>query len=114
MHELGIVMHIIKEVQDVETENHLHHIGSITLQIGEVSTVIPSYLQDCFRWAADKSEDTKGCTLKIETLPARTKCLKCGEIYETVKYGKQCPACLAYDTELVCGNECMIKEIEAE
>lgn len=114
MHELGIVMHIIKQVQEVETENHLSHIGSITLQIGEVSTVVPSYLQDCFRWAADKNEDMKGCALKIETLPAKTKCLHCGSIYETVKYGKQCPACQSYETELLCGNECMIKEIEAE
>ena len=56
MHELGIVFHIIRTVEDVAKENHVARIQRVTLQLGEVSGVVESYLQDCWKWAAAKSE----------------------------------------------------------
>ena len=52
--------------------------------------------------------------LIIETIPAVTYCSSCGQNYETVKYGRECPYCHSGETWLVQGNECVIKEIEAE
>ena len=43
-----------------------------------------------------------------------TYCSSCGQHYETVKYGRECPYCHSGETWLVQGNECVIKEIEAE
>ena len=37
MHELGIVFHIIRTVEDVAKENHVARIQRVTLQLGEVS-----------------------------------------------------------------------------
>lgn len=51
MHELGIVFHIIRTVEDVAKENHVARIQRVTLQLGEVSGVVESYLQDCWKWA---------------------------------------------------------------
>ena len=48
------------------------------------------------------------------TIPAVTFCENCGKTYETVKYGKECPYCHSGETWLVDGNQCVIKEIEAE
>ena len=45
MHELGIVFHIIRTVEDVAKENHVARIQRVTLQLGEVSGVVESYLQ---------------------------------------------------------------------
>ena len=56
MHELGIVFHIIRTVEDVAKENHVARIQRVTLQLGEVSGVVESYLQDCWKWAAAKSK----------------------------------------------------------
>lgn len=50
MHELGIVFHIIRTVEDVAKENHVARIQRVTLQLGEVSGVVESYLQDCWNW----------------------------------------------------------------
>ncbi|MFR1037240.1 MAG: hydrogenase maturation nickel metallochaperone HypA, partial [Acutalibacteraceae bacterium] len=55
MHELGIVFHIISSLEQVGAQNHLRSISTVTLEIGEVSSVINSYLEDCWRWAADRS-----------------------------------------------------------
>ena len=83
----------------------------MTLELGEVSGIIPSYLQDCWRWACDKHEVMRGCELVVEEIPARTFCEACGTTYETVVHGRICPACGSDNTYLVQGNEAMIKEI---
>lgn len=113
MHELGIVFHIIKSVESVAKENQLSEIASVTLELGEVSTVIPSYLTDCWKWATDKTDILKGARLEVETIPAVTYCEECGNTYGTVEYGKICPRCKSDRTYLLRGQEVNIKEIEA-
>lgn len=39
MHELGIVFHIIRTVEDVARQNDVTRIRRVTLQLGEVSGV---------------------------------------------------------------------------
>ncbi len=113
MHELGVVFHIIDDLKEVGKENELEKIHSVTLQLGEVSGVVPSLLTDAWKWASDKNELMKGAELIIETLPAVTFCEDCKSEYETVTYGKICPKCGSEHTYLLKGNEFMIKEIAA-
>ena len=113
MHELGIVFHIISSLEQVGAQNHLRSISTVTLEIGEVSSVINSYLEDCWRWAADRSELLRGAALRIETIPAVTLCEGCGKTYGTVELGKTCTYCAGIITHLLTGNEVNIKEIEA-
>ena len=47
MHELGIVTHVIKTLTDVAAENELTRIGSVTMEVGEVSGVINDLIVDC-------------------------------------------------------------------
>lgn len=112
MHELGIVFHIVKTVEEVALENKAQKVGKVVLQIGEVSTIIPSYLEDCFKWKCSKSELMDGCELVVETIPAVTFCEDCGKTYGTVAHGKLCPYCGSGSTYLIQGNEHQIKEIE--
>lgn len=113
MHELGIVFHIIDSLEKVGKDNQLNTVAKVTLEIGEVSGVIGSYLKDCWRWAADKSELLRGSELIVEQIPAVTICEDCQKTYRTVEYGKICPFCNSEHTYLVAGNEFNIKEIEA-
>lgn len=112
MHELGIVFYIIRDVKAAAAENSVQRISAVVMNIGEVSTVVPEYLTDCWRWAADKELLLKGSELKINMIPAVTHCQDCGQEYETVKYGKTCPHCGSGNTFLLKGNEVEIKEIE--
>ncbi len=112
MHELGIVFHFVKSVEAVAKEYKATKVNKVTLQLGEVSTVIPHYLQDCWKWKCDKTELMKGCELEIETIPAVTYCEDCQQTYSTVEHGKICPFCQSEHTYLVQGNEHVIKEIE--
>ena len=113
MHELGIVFHIIKSVEQVAADNELEKVNAVVLELGEVSGVIPDYLTDCWKWAAAKSELVSGSELNIETRPAVTHCDGSGRDYPTVAHGRTCPHCQSGSTWLLTGNEVNIKEIEA-
>ena len=113
MHELGTVFYVIKEVEKLCDENELTKVGSVTLQIGEVSGIIPEYIVDCWNWAIKESKYMQEAELRIEPIEAVTLCTDCGEEYSTVKYAKICPRCGSERTYLLRGNEYAIKEIEA-
>ena len=112
MHELGVVFHIIKDLETVAAENGVSRINRVTLQLGEVSTVIPHYLTDCWKWTSEKNDLVRGAELIVETLPAVTYCENCGREYPTVQHGRICPYCKSERTYLLRGNEFLIKEIE--
>ena len=114
MHELGIVFHVIKSVEEVGRQNCLTRVSAVTLEIGEVSGVVPSYLTDCWNWAVKKESVVKDAKIKIERIPAVTYCEDCRKEYPTVQYGRTCPYCSSPRTFLLRGNEMIIKEIEVE
>ena len=99
MHELGTVFYVIEQVEKVCKENDLTTVGSVTLEIGEVSGIIPMYIQDCWEWAKKRSEIMKDAELKIETLEAVTYCVDCQRTYSTMKYKKICPYCNSENTK---------------
>ena len=113
MHELGIVFHMIKTVERIAEENALTIVSSVTLELGEVSGVVPHELTSCWNWAVAQTEVLKGAELKIETIPAVTLCESCNRTYPTVPQGRVCPLCGSEETVLVRGNEINLKEIEA-
>jgi hydrogenase nickel incorporation protein HypA/HybF len=114
MHELGIVFYIIKDVKQVAEEHHVEHVSTVVMDIGEVSTVVPHLLTDCWRWAADKEDMLRGCEMKVNIIPAVTWCDNCKKEYETVKFGKTCPHCNSGNTWLLRGNEVEINSVVSE
>lgn len=113
MHELGTVIYIINTVEEICADNDLTEVSAVTLEIGEVSGILPDFLTDCWNWSVKKTEHMQNAELKIEPIEAVTICQDCGEEYPTVKYAKICPHCQSENTVLLRGNEYQIKEIEA-
>ena len=113
MHELGTIIYVIDTVEKLAAEQKLSVVSSVTLEVGEVSGIVPSYLSDFWLYARKKSELLKETELKMETLPAVSFCQGCERSYPTVQYAQTCPYCGSGDTFLLTGNEFNIKEIEA-
>ena len=114
MHEMGIVLHLAKTLDETAQENKLTAIGRVTLQVGEVSGIMTDLFTDAWNYFKVRHPVLKNSELVIEPIPAVTWCDACRREYETVRYGKTCPYCGSGETWLLRGNECVIKEIEAE
>jgi len=112
MHELGVAFYVVKDVKKIMAENDVKKVKSVTVEIGEVSTVVPELLVDVWNWAANKEPMLEDCEIKVEQIRAITFCEDCKQEYPTVPQGKICPYCNSENTFLKVGNEFNLKEIE--
>ena len=112
MHELGVVFEVVKTVETFAERNAITKIEKLVLQIGELSSMIPKYIEACYPAAVDGTilENTK---LEIEVLPGNVLCKSCGKVYNLLQNKDCCPSCKERKWELLSGKEFMIKEIVA-
>lgn len=112
MHELGIVMQVIDQVEKVAAESDVTKVLKLNMEVGEVSSVVPELFTDCFDWAKKKTKYMQETQLEMVILEGISYCQDCKQTYKTTAYAKQCPHCGSFRTYLVTGNEVNIKDIE--
>ena len=83
MHELGIVLNVIDRVEEIAKENKVKKVTKLTLEIGEVSSIVPSYFSDCFEWAKKKTDYMKDTELEMIILEGLSYCRDCKKTYKT-------------------------------
>lgn len=112
MHELGVVIEIVKTVEKFAEKNGVTKVETLVLQIGELSSMIPKYIESCYPAAVDGTllESTE---LKIEILPGNGMCRKCRKVFNLLKNEGKCPDCGTGEFRMLSGKEFMIKEIIA-
>ncbi len=112
MHELGVMIEVVRTVEDFAVHNGVSRIDTLVLQIGELSSVVPEYVKACYPAAVDGTllEETK---LSIEILPGNAVCRACGRVFNLLKDGRACPGCHSSEWEVLGGREFLIKEIVA-
>lgn len=110
MHELGIMIKIVQTVEKFAKENGITEVNTLVLQVGELSSIIPRFIEACYPAAIDGTmlEDTE---LKIEVLPGNGLCDNCKKVFNLIKCQKRCPNCKSEDWEILGGREFLIKEI---
>ena len=112
MHELGIVVHVIKQVEELAKENKVNKVVELSLEVGEVSGVVKEYFVDAFDWAKKRTDYLKECKLNYIVIEGKSYCQDCKETFKTTEYGKKCPHCGSENTYLVTGNQVSIKDIK--
>lgn len=112
MHELGVVLSVVETVEKFARDNNLTRIGTLVLEIGELSSIIPKYVESCYPAAVDGTllENTE---LKIEIIPGNGLCRDCGKVFNLKENHLVCPHCGSRRYEMLSGREFMIKEITA-
>ena len=112
LHELGVVIEVVKTVERIVLEQNLTDVEKIVLQIGELSSMIPKYIYSCYPAAVDGTflEQTK---LEIEVLPANAICKECNKVFNFIENKGVCPKCEGIKLDMLSGKEFMIKEIIA-
>lgn len=114
MHELGIVKHVVEQVEKAAEENAVERVIKLTLEVGEVSSVVPDYFRDCFEWCKKKTKYMRDTQLELIILEGISYCTQCKQTYKTVEHGKTCPNCGSSETYLVTGNQMTIKDMLVE
>ncbi len=112
MHELGIVVHVINQIEKLAEERKVTKVISLTLEVGEVSGVVKEYFIDAFNWAIQRTKYMKECKLDLVIIQGVTYCESCKKTYPTTQYGKECPYCHSNKTYLVTGRDVMIKDVK--
>ena len=112
MHELGIIAEVVRRVETIAKQQQITKIETLVLQIGELSSVIPYYVEQCYPAAVYGTmlEETE---LRIEVLPGHGRCTDCGCVFNVLHNKNTCPQCGSTAWELLGGREFMIKEIVA-
>lgn len=110
MHELGIVIQIVKQMEAYMEEHKISKIETLVLQVGELSGVYPKYLEDVYPIAVEESKlaETK---LELEITPGIGACKSCGFSYHLMMNDNICPKCAGTDYEILTGKDFLIKEV---
>lgn len=110
MHELGIISAMVKTIEQIVQEQGLTQVQKLVLEVGELSGVVPRYMQECYPAAVYKTfmQDT---VLELETVPGIVRCRTCGREFNAMQQDFHCPQCGGEDLEILSGNDVVIKEI---
>ncbi len=111
MHEVGIISSMLKTIDRIAVSEGLSHVETVVLQVGELSGVIPHFMEECWPAATYKTkfQDTK---MEMEVIPGVVRCLECGEEFNGYKFDLVCPRCRRMTkTVPLSGRELIIKEI---
>ncbi len=111
MHEVGIISSILKTVEGIVDREGLTQVEAVVLEVGELSGVLPHYMEECWPAAVYKTRfvDTK---LDMKVIPGILRCDACGTKFNGYQYDLHCPNCREDRRHTpLSGRELIIKEI---
>jgi hydrogenase nickel incorporation protein HypA/HybF len=103
-------MEAVRVTEEFARANGVVSIEALVLQIGELSSMVPKYIEDIYPMAIEGTL-LAGSRVEIEVIPANGRCRLCGAVYHAVEYKGGCPACGGERMELLSGREFNVKEI---
>ena len=110
MHEIGIVRQLVRTVSDFAAENQVSDIREVVVDCGELSLVIPEYLEELYPVVA-KNSILADAKLTIHMVPGLAECEECDEIFNVIEHKGYCPNCGSFDKTVLSGKEFSIREI---
>ena len=111
MHELGILSAMVKTIETVAKQEQLQRIEKIVLQVGELSGVVPSYLESCYPAAVYKTfmKTPPWSWRSCRALPAATTAARSSTPWPVTC---SAPECASQNLTALSGRELVIKEIQ--
>ncbi|WP_456371386.1 hydrogenase maturation nickel metallochaperone HypA [Thermodesulfatator atlanticus] len=111
MHETSLVLAMCSQIEEMARAQKAQEVLSITVRIGEVAGVEEEIFAFAFEVYKKENPLFKKSELKIEKIPARKKCLACGEEFQGLSL-KKCPRCGKEQFSYTGGDELQIAKVE--
>lgn len=103
-----------KTVSEYAASNNVSNVAEIVCLCGELSLVIPKYVEELFRPVADEFPVLKDTRLIIEIIPGFAECEVCDDIFNVVEHEGYCPSCGSFEKNILSGKDFLIKEIHVK
>lgn len=110
MHEIGIVRQMVRTVSSFAEENNVHNIHEVVVDCGELSLVIPEYVEELYP-SVVKGSVLEHARLTIHIVPGLAECDECDEIFNVVEHKGYCPNCGSFEKTVLSGRDFTIREI---
>ena len=110
MHEIGIVRQLLRTVSAFAEENDIREIHEVVVDCGELSLVIPDYVEELYPTVV-KGSILESARLTIHMIPGLAECEDCDEIFNVVEHRGYCPNCGSFQKTVLSGKEFTIREI---
>lgn len=110
MHELGILNSMVHTLERIVKEQDVTKVHKIVIEIGELSGIVPRYLEQCWPAASYKTF-MEGTQLELIVIPGIVKCRSCGRVFNAVYSDLSCPDCGGTGMDILEGDDMIIKEI---
>lgn len=111
MHELGVLNSMVHTIEKMIQKEQFTKVLSVTIEVGELSGVVPHYITKCWPAAIYKTfmEDT---SLDMITIDGIVKCKSCGRVFHAISNDLTCPDCSSQNLEILQGDDIIIQKIE--
>ena len=110
MHELSIVMGIIKIAEDYARVANALVIDEIELDIGTMSGIDMQSME--FAWTqATKGTKLSATIKKVNSIMAKAKCIDCETEFEIKNYYDACTVCGQHLIAIIQGKELKVKSL---
>lgn len=110
MHELGVLNSMVHTIERIVKEQNISDVHKLVIEVGELSGIVPRYLEKSWPAASYKTFMEK-TQLELIVIPGIVKCRCCGRVYNAVYNDLNCPDCGSKDMEILEGDDMIIKEI---
>ncbi len=108
MHELSIMRDIVRICEENAKGSP---IKTVTIEIGELSGIVPDALDFCFE-SCTKGTLLENARMVINVISPQVRCNTCGALFSAKAYYDSCPECKGFDIEILFGEELRVKELE--
>ena len=110
MHEIGVVRQIIKTVEDFAKQNNVTEVSEIVLDVGELSLVIPKYVEDIYP-VVTPGPIMEKAKMVLNVVPGIAECDECDELFNVIEHEGYFPNFGSFDKTVLSGETCTVKEI---
>lgn len=111
MHEMGIADAVLKTVDRIARQEDAAGVRSITVELGDLSGVVPRFLTDCWE-AVSAGTAYEGVELRLHPVPGSLLCLDCDTTFVADIESLRCPHCGGVKLKPLSGQDMTIAEIE--
>lgn len=113
MHELSVCRALLAQVEQAAATHHADAVHQVTVCLGPLSGVEPELLRAAFAPAA-RGTLAERAELRIEIVPLRITCARCGMQSEATPNHLVCSTCGSGETRLLSGDELMLVDIRID